>query len=202
MEALSEITNIGISRAARHLSVLLDDNIHITAPELEITGPAGASDKLGIDHLEYIASVRQGLEGPVSGNAFLILHTEENRKLVANLIGTVAGLTGVDLRKYEHEAIMEIGNIIISSMIAVMADMLDTEIRLSVPAYSEKNLEQLFAENLFDKSPGREQLLIVKTLLRADRRSIHGDMILLLMITNLDDLFNRMERLLGKQTAN
>jgi chemotaxis protein CheY-P-specific phosphatase CheC len=96
---------------------------------------------------------------------------------------------------------MEIGNIIISSAMAVIADMLGQDIKMSMPHYAEATLPDLMAQRNREH-PGHEmQVIIMNTRLKARQREIEGRMVMLLSVTSVQTLFARLRELLGNTPA-
>ncbi|MDP2809066.1 MAG: chemotaxis protein CheC [Rhodocyclaceae bacterium] len=176
-DATVELANIGISRAARQLSVLLDDEIRIQVPGAALFyNPADAIAELSQGAGGDIACVYQRLSGDLTGRVALLLPSRDGQALFHSLIGQGgAPLQGVDLRALEHEAMTEIGNIIISSCISAMADMLRSRITISVPRYAEASIEALIED---EAGEGRAAL-VLHARLKAVRRDVEGVIVLM-----------------------
>ena len=61
-DALSEIANIGASRSAKQLSLLLDDEIYLSVPEVAIVSVAELPGAIGVAVTDDVACVYQGHE--------------------------------------------------------------------------------------------------------------------------------------------
>lgn len=183
-DAAVELANIGISRAARQLAILLDDEITVHVPGAELIqcadGILAELAQLGPD--DEVACVYQQLSGDLTGRAALLLPTRDSRLLFHNLLGHGGSLQGLDLRACEPEAMAEIGNIIISSCVSAMADMLNERITVSVPRFVETRLGRLIEDD-----PG-SSALVVRARLKAVRRDIEG----LIMLMFSSDMANHV----------
>lgn len=198
-DALVEIANVGVNRAAIQLSALMDDEIQATIPDIHIAELETARRLLGITEHTDVFCVRQRMQGHIDGTAMLLLKSDESRVLVNSLVGSTNSLPGVDMRSYEHEALCEIGNIIISSSTAVMADMLGGEIILGVPELVETRVDQLVAEHLSEEEKGTEdasQVILMRADLKAVQKDIHGSLMLMMAIKSLQDLIARIDEFL------
>ncbi|MDP2761186.1 MAG: chemotaxis protein CheC [Sideroxyarcus sp.] len=191
-DALSEIANIGASRAAKQLSLLLDDEIHLSVPEVAIVGVAELPGAIGIDVTDDVACVYQDMSGCLTGKARLIFHTHESRMLVQALVGSVSVLTGINMQLYEHEAMKELGNIIISVCISTMTDMLGKETRLAIPMYREGIFEEIIEEDSCNVG-----VLVMRTALTAGRRGINGVLIVTLSLPDIIDLLQSLDNFLA-----
>jgi chemotaxis protein CheC len=175
-DATIELANIGISRAARQLSALLDDEIRIHVPSATVlVDPESAKSELSHGGSGEIACVYQHLGGELSGRVALLLPSRDSRVLFHSLVSQGTPLQGVDLRAFEHEAMTEIGNIIISSCVSAMADMLQQRVSVSVPRYAEASLDALFEDDARD----RHAALVVHARLNAVRRDVEGVIMLM-----------------------
>ncbi len=190
LDALKEIANIGISRAATQLSLLLSDKIVMNVPNARITLLSEASKTLNTTD-EDMAVVYQDLSGELAGRAHLVLNTEESKVLVHALLGNVPTLSGADLLAYEHEAMTEIGNIVISTCISTLGNLLDGEIFLTVPTYSEKSALDMFAGGGKAKD-----VLIMETVLKATNKNVEGMLVLVLTLESATDLLDMLSGLL------
>jgi chemotaxis protein CheC len=176
-DAITELGNIGISRAARQLAVLLDDEVKMDIPQVELVSSKEMQNSLQIRSGE-LACVYQEISGELSGRAAILVHSEDSRVLFNTLIRDAASLGVIDLRSYEHEALTEIGNIIISSCISAMADMLQQQITISAPRYDEATLDVLFG--IDNKVDTNHRALLIHSTLVATRRKVTGRILLLL----------------------
>ncbi|OGS91926.1 MAG: hypothetical protein A2Z95_03350 [Gallionellales bacterium GWA2_60_18] len=202
LDALCELANVGLSRAATRLSQLLEDDIEMTTPLVRVVAYEELQQALQLDERTIIAAVWQELSGNVEGTSMLMFPTEDSRMLVQELVGLSMQEAGeIDLRAIEHEAMMEIGNIIISSAMAVIADMLGQDIRMSMPHYVEATLPDLMAQRDRGHAWQETQVIIMNTRLKARQREIEGRMVMLLSVTSVQLLFARLRELLLNASA-
>ena len=176
-DTLAELGNIGISRAARQLSALLGEPIRIAVPRVELCTAAEAARHFESGHGE-LACVYQRMSGDLNGRIALLLASRDSQLLFRDLLGNGAELQGIDLRAFEHEAMTEIGNILMSSCVSAMADMLRIHIDISVPRYTEASVQGLF--NDATTAADEATALLIHTRLSADRRELEGTILLML----------------------
>jgi len=142
-DALVELANIGVSRAATQLSQLLNETIKMNVPEVAVV----KLDNLGI-HFRYLDEekvvVYQDMSGCLEGRAHLVFELEECGSLIQLLLGSLSISEDVDLRSYEHEALTELANIVITTCIVTLAGALGDEILLTVPTYGRPLLSKEF----------------------------------------------------------
>lgn len=195
-DALCELANIGLSRAATQLSLLLDDQIEISVPNVRIVNPVEVANALMLDEDSSVAAVWQKLSGDMEGTAMLMFPSADSKELVRSLVGlSLNGIGEYDLRTIEHEAMAEIGNIIIASAMAGIADMLGDEICMSLPNYVEAGLSTIIEQRSRENTGNLMKVIIMFTRLRATRREIDGRMVLLMTLPSAKNLFMKLHEL-------
>ncbi|HKJ75763.1 MAG TPA: chemotaxis protein CheC [Gammaproteobacteria bacterium] len=193
-DALAEMANISASRAAKQLSVLLRDSIDITVPRVEIARVDELSERVApMAEDPGLVCVYQEFSGDLRGRLHLVFHDEGSQSLVQALVGEAVTVTDDDLRAYEHEAMTEIGNIIISTFAAMLADLLGTEFRLGVPHYAEGRTEQVLC-GLPDPEQGEDKgAIVIETVLRAAEQDVSGALMVVLRLHSLEQLLQRLD---------
>lgn len=192
-DALTELGNIGISRAARQLSVLMNEPIRIAVPRVELCTAEEAARQLDPQG-GSLACIYQRMSGELVGRIALLLPTRDSHLLFQNLLGSSAALQGLDLRAYEHEAMTEIGNILISSCVSAMADMLNMRIDVSVPHFAEASAQSLLGD-AGEVGPGQPALLIHARLTAAERE-LEGAILLLLSAAAAERVMQAIQTLI------
>jgi len=140
MDALTELFNIGLHRAAFSLSELTGQRIIVDLPRLWICPIEETHSRL-IELLEGdLATVHQIFRGTVTGDAVLVLQYDSAARLVVLMTdGEVA--TGGRLDQSAREVLAEIGNVILSSCLSSFGDMLRVSVSFSVPRIHVESLE-------------------------------------------------------------
>jgi chemotaxis protein CheC len=196
-DTLRELANIGLSRAATQLSELLNDHIEMTVPLVQVVPYGQVTQALQLDSHATVAAVWQSFSGQSEGTSMLMFPSEDSKRLVHALVGPSVQEAGEDdLRGIEHEAMMEIGNIIITSGMSVIADMLDQEVQMSLPGYMEGKLPDIMAQRSRDNAGLDMQAIIMFTHLKAVQREIEGRMVMLMSVDSVQVLFDRLHKLL------
>jgi chemotaxis protein CheC len=141
-DALGELFNIGLHRAASALSELTGQRIIVDLPRLWICPIEETYARL-VEFLDGdLATVHQLFKGNVTGDAVLVLDYESATRLTALLTdGAVA--TGGRLDQSAREVLAEVGNVILSSCLSAFGDMLHVSVSFSVPRMHVESLEGL-----------------------------------------------------------
>lgn len=190
LDALTEVANIGMSRAATQLSVLLDDEIMVTIPTARVVEADSFFSSLGLAQQDDAVCAGQRLSGGLEGYSLLLLPFDQSKTLISSLIGNAPLLEGTDMRIFEHEAMTEIANIIISSAIAVMADLLKTEIHLGVPTYGRKSVDALFSRTSANGT--NHHVIILDAQLSATHKRVSGSLVLALTVGSMSAMLARL----------
>jgi len=142
LDALTELVNIGVSRAAASLGAMVGEQVLLSVPSVVIVSRSKAADLLGGTRQDLLVAVRQAFHGDVSGRALLIFPEKNSLELVRAVAGERLSLE--DILELEHEALAEIGNIILNACIATVANLLERSLTMSLPEIVRGGSEGLF----------------------------------------------------------
>src|SRR6185503_8976236 len=81
-DALTEIMNIGVSRAASSLRKMVGDQVHLSVPSIEVVSQRRAARLISEREVSELIAVRQDFKGPFSGRALLIFPETHSLELV------------------------------------------------------------------------------------------------------------------------
>lgn len=134
IDTLREIGSIGTGNAATALSQMMNKEVRITLPEVRIMGYDEAIEWIGGPE-EVTAGVLVKMSGDVGG----IMLSVQKLELVNVVLETMLGesVSGYEsLTELARSAMIEIGNIMISTFINAMSGLADLNIKLTVPAFA------------------------------------------------------------------
>lgn len=130
-DALTELVNVGVSRAATALRDLIGSQVLLSVPHLALLTRDEASRTMTEREAETLVGVHQSFEGDLRGRALLIFPEANSLELVRAVAG--GDLSLEDIINLEHEALAETGNIILNNCLATMANMLKRKVKISLP---------------------------------------------------------------------
>jgi chemotaxis protein CheC len=142
LDALTELVNIGVSRAAASLRKMVDRQVTLSVPSVEIITRKSAAALIGQRESELLIAVQQQFEGPFSGRALLIFPESNGLSLVRAIVGDDMG--EVDLIDMKDEALAETGNVILNGCLGSMANMLQHTLNMSLPDVRRGDSDLLF----------------------------------------------------------
>ncbi|HUQ52747.1 MAG TPA: chemotaxis protein CheX, partial [Gammaproteobacteria bacterium] len=119
LDALTELVNLGVSRAAANLAVMVQEEVLLTVPKVELLTRDAAIRTLGEREARSLVAVHQTFEGAIVGRALLIFPEANSLELVRAIVGSE--LSNEDIVELEQEALAETGNIILNSCLATIA---------------------------------------------------------------------------------
>jgi chemotaxis protein CheC len=130
-DALTEIINIGVNRAAANLRKMIGDQVHLSVPSIDIVTQRRAARLISEREISELIAVRQDFSGPFYGRAMLIFPESKSLELVRAVTGGT--LTTEEMIDMEREALTETGNVILNSCLATMANMLQRSMTMTIP---------------------------------------------------------------------
>lgn len=131
IDTLREIGSIGTGNAASALSSMLNRSVRITLPEVRIMGYNEAIDWIGGPEA-ITAGVLVGLGGQINGIMLAVQSLDfVNLVLSSTLEKSIESYE--ELGDLERSALVEIGNIMISTFVNALSGLADVSVELTVP---------------------------------------------------------------------
>jgi chemotaxis protein CheC len=183
-DALTEIVNIGVSRAASNLRKMVGDQVLLSVPSIEVVSQRRAARLIGEREIAQLVAVRQDFAGAFSGRALLIFPEENSLELVRAVTG--GELTALEVLEMEDEALAETGNVILNSCLATMANMLQRSLTMTIPEVLRGNGDALFEVWEGSASDGLVLFLYIDFAVR--KRDIRGYIAMLMDLPSLQAL--------------
>ena len=135
IDVLKELINIGVGRSIASLHDLLQSHIVMEVPKVEVMTPEEARVRFREMGFEPIASVNVTFSGPFSGVSSLFF-TESNAEELVSLIGSkFPSDDGIETLR--TGVLMEVGNIVLNSVMGSLGNLLEARFVFSVPEYFE-----------------------------------------------------------------
>lgn len=131
VDALTELVNLGVSRAAVSLRELVGEQVLLSVPSLSVLSKPEAAELIRGPGGRQLIAVRQAFKGEFSGRALLIFPEVSSLELVRAVAGDHLSLE--DIAELEHEALAEIGNIILNACMGTISNLLQRSLIMSLP---------------------------------------------------------------------
>lgn len=168
-DTIVELMNIGVGRAASALSRLVRDEVLLSVPKVSFVGIETAEERFTELLPNALAGVTQAFNGFISGKAALIFPEERSLELVRIVVGHE--LTASEISELEQDTLAELGNILLNSCLATLANILHREIHTSLPEAYNGNCQNML-RLLCDKEDSMIMLVQVDFSLR--QRELQG----------------------------
>lgn len=196
-DAITELLNIGVSRAAVSLCEMVGDEVLLDVPSVVLMGRAEAIARVTDSETEKLVAVHQAFEGEISGRAMLIFPEIRSLELVRAVLG--AELPLEDILDLEDEALAETGNVILNNCVGSLANMLQRTLRMSLPEVLRGDATALF--NITPPSEGGDVIMFVYINFRLRRREIAGFMAMLTDLPSLAALQGLLREFIERVTG-
>jgi chemotaxis protein CheC len=191
LDALQEIVNIGVGRAAAMLNEMVDARIILEVPTIQLLSADQLRQvMLNRFNSQSISAVRLGFSGSLSGTAELMFPTDSASVLVAVLTGE--DLDSPDLDAVKIGTLSEIGNIVINGVIGSISNILEERMEYKIPSYCEDTIENLLlsGRNMTDDVV----FILAQARFAIAQLEIVGDIILIFEMKAFDNLLKAIDR--------
>jgi chemotaxis protein CheC len=181
LDALTELVNIGVSKAASSLREMVGQEIILSVPKVELLGRLQAVAILQRSGAAKLVAVHQVFEGDITGRAMLIFPETNSLEIVRAVAG--GNLSVEDIIELEQEALAETGNIILNGCLATIANMLERSLKMSLPEILRGDATHFFS--LPPPPYGGEMVLFVYINFAIKDREIKGYIAMLMDMPSL-----------------
>lgn len=182
LDALTEVFNVGVGQAANALSQLANATVRLSVPKVEMLTKQNISNAMASHGADRICAVRQDFTGVLNTEAVLMFPVQQSLQLVQMMIGDEVPLE--QLGEMEQEALAEIGNILLNSVVSGVADVLKMKFDGSLPSVELGPV----GEVLCGKGAMHEEVLSLQIDFAIDALHIQGFLVFLLDVDSIESL--------------
>ena len=197
LDALTELVNLGVSRAANSLREMVGEQVLLSVPQVGLVTRAEAIGILGKREDSRLVAVHQVFEGEITGRAMLIFPETKSLELVRAVTGGELPLE--DIIELEQEALAETGNIILNGCLATIANQLQRSLKMSLPEILRGGGSDLF--NLSPPPEAGDVVMFLYIDFAVRERDINGYVALLLDMPSLDALRALLQEFIARATG-
>lgn len=183
-DALAEIANMGVSRAATSLRQMMSEQVLLSVPAVNIVTRQAAATLVQRGESARLVAVQQSFDGPFSGRALLIFPQAQSLELVRSIVGDEHSLE--DVIDLEQEALAETGNIILNACLATIANVLQRTMQMSLPTVIRGDGPALFAAQ--SSGMNNDLVLFLYIDFTIKNRNVHGFIALLMDLPSITAL--------------
>ncbi len=193
-DAISELMNIGMGRAADALSQMAHDEVQLSVPFVDVLSIHDVTQRLQAQALDAITVVKQQFAGVFWGEALLLFPEAQSLELVRILLQDMVPLER--MADMEQEAFMELGNIILNACLGSLANLLSSEISSSLPVLMQGTCTEIFTM-LQNEYLNDDYVLFLKIDFAMPTQEINGYVAFVIDATSTRSLQDSVEHLLS-----
>jgi chemotaxis protein CheC len=181
-DALGELSNIAMARAAFSLRQMVKNEVHLSVPSVDVLSRQDATQVMEKGGNSKLVAVRQDFSGAFAGRALLIFPEVSSLELVREVIGKQASVE--DIMDIEDESLAETGNIILNSWVATIANLLKRSLKMALPVVIRGAGRDLFQTADVEEP----KVLFLHIKFDIHNKEIRGYVALLMDIPSIDEL--------------
>ncbi|WP_400162995.1 chemotaxis protein CheC [Brevibacillus sp. TJ4] len=188
-DVLREIGNIGAGHAATALSKLIQKEIDMKVPQVNVIPFDQVADCVGGSEA-VVVTVFLRVEGDATGNMFFILDIDSAQHLLHQV-------TGIDKQvemweELEISALHEMGNILTGSYLSSLADFTNLNLQPSVPALAIDMAGAILSHGLYALGRAGDFALTIDTAFFEGNERVKGHFFLIPDPESLPTLFRAL----------
>lgn len=193
LDALREFGNIGSAHAATSLSMMIGQEIEMRVPELEVVPLTAVSSFVDPDG-PAVGLYFKLLDGDCreDGHVYLIFPEDSALKISDMLMMREIGMTK-NITEEEQSALMEVGNVLLSSFGDASAELLGITMLPSPPEYQFGMARDMINSVAHSVGSPASRAIVFKTALSDAARLIKGYFVLLPEPATLDNILALLE---------
>jgi len=189
-DVLREIGNIGAGNAATSLSMLLDQPIDMTLPQVKLLDFNDVADQVGgAEALTY--GVLLNLEGNVNGMIMFLLN-KDFAHLVLNILMGEAFESFDEMDEIALSAIKEVGNILSAAYVKSIAELTGLFISISVPEVSIDMAGALLSVPIIRFGAIGDKVLFIEENFQSPEVTVQSHMILFAEMESLNLMLRKL----------
>jgi chemotaxis protein CheC len=197
LDALAELVNYGVSRAAVALREMVREQVHLSVPEVRVVTRTQAVEILHEREDSGLVAVHQTFEGAMNGRALLIFPDANSLELVRAVTG--GDLPLEDIMELEQEALAETGNVILNNCVATIANMLKCTFKMSLPEILRGEGPELF--NLPPAPEAGDVVMFLYINFSVHERKIRGYIAILMDVPSVIALKQLLNQFIERTTG-
>lgn len=190
-DALTELFNIGLHRAAASLSELTSQRVIVELPRLWVCPVSELKDALMRLVQGDLATVHQIFRGPVAGDAVLLLEYDRAAQL-ASVMTDGQAANGGHIDHSAREVLAEVGNIVLSACLSAFGNILKVAVSFSVPRIHIESLDGLLRSLLVD-SDEVHYAMVATTRFKLSQAEVGGYLIIVIGLSSLQKISSVMQ---------
>lgn len=189
-DALTELINIAFARTGAALSDLTGHRVLLEPPSVALHLTSELHRQLARFVPGEVAWIHQVFEGPVAGDALLLLNYDGAVQLTELLTDDTPATNRLD--ESAREVLTEVGNILLNACLGVFGNILKVHVGFSVPRLRLNNVDELI-QWLNEGEDELRYALVIFTKFQVRDSEVNGFLVLVLSMTAFDRLVTELD---------
>lgn len=190
LDAVRELFNMGVGKAASILSQMVDSRVHLEIPKVEIFSSSNFEKIKESIELNESSSVNMTFSGSFGGKVSLLIPPDSASILVAAMTHEEPGPMKLD--PVRAGTLCEVGNMIINGLMGSITNILHKSVEYGLPEYSEGKIE-----NILSLSSNEEEIniCIATTNLKIENLEVCGKLLVVFKVGYLQELISAIDEI-------
>ena len=193
MDALKELANIGAAHSATTLSQMLDTQVGMNVPEINVVDISRVGEFL-TDELTTMVFFE--LQGDIPHGGFLVLHFPRDSAIRTATIMQGSHDTDHPLSEMDQSTILEVGNIMISSFLSATSDLLGFMMLPSPPVLVVDMAHAAITSLIAQMTVEVDDVILFRVKLTSEEHKIAGNILIFLEVATLQKVEARLEEMI------
>jgi chemotaxis protein CheC len=190
-DTIIELLNIGMGQAGNSLSQMVNEEVQLSIPIIELLSRQQVSNRLK-NELNRIAVVKQHFNGFFWGDALLLFLPEKSFELVRVLMKD--NVPTNMLPQLEPDTLTEVGNIVIGACLSSLANVLTQELTSDLPTFMIGTTLEILDTFVHQTD---EIIMFVRMDFALPTKNIDGYVAFVLEIPSVEQLKARIDKYLA-----
>ena len=173
VDVLKEIGNIGLGNAIGSLSQLIGKPVKMTVPEVKILGFKDVGSIIGGDEV-VIFGILVALSGDINGMMMFLIKPDSARVMIDRMLGGMTNSTTDEFNELDISALQEIGNILCSSYLGSMSQLLNKQVTPTPPVIALDMATAILSVPAIEFGKMSDGVLFIDTIFDTDGEKISG----------------------------
>jgi len=195
-DAVTELINIAFARTGAALSDLTGQRVLLEPPTVALHLTSDLDSELARFVPGEIAWIHQVFDGPVAGDALLLLNYDGAVQLTELLTDETSSTDRLD--ESAREVLTEVGNILLNACLGVFGNVLNVHVGFSVPRLRLDSIDEL----VIWLKEGRGELryaLVVFTKFQVRHSQVNGYLVLVLNMVAFDRFLHELDEWVAQE---
>lgn len=195
-DAIAELLNIGMGRAAAALSEMVGESVDLSVPNVEFLSQESTVKRIHKEVGTTVTAIKESFEGTFWGDAMLLFPEHDSLSLVRALLKE-EDLPLEELSDMEQEALTEVGNIILNACLGTLANVFKQKLDFRLPEYTQGDFERVLRNSGENSIGAAGGLLLVQMNFHLQQTKVNGFLILLMDVDSLQAFSEELEQYLN-----